>query len=138
MLGAEDLEVARTRHGLGNALGIASEYREAIEQFRQAQVIFVKLLGADHIETLLNRSNLALVQAENREYDAAEKELKAILATRERLGGPNDLNVLMTCFQLGRVLGGAKKYDEALVYADRAEEGLRSALDATDPKVADA
>ncbi len=64
------------------------------------------MLGAENAETLLNRFTAALAQGENAEFAAAEKELKDILAIRERLFGPHDLSVLRTCYQLGRVLGG--------------------------------
>jgi tetratricopeptide (TPR) repeat protein len=125
--GADSIEVARAEHMLGDALSDEGQYDEAIALYRKAEVIFEKLVGAEEPETLLNRSNLAVAEGEGRNFASAEKDLKDILAIRERQLGPDGVSVLMTCYQLGRVLGGFKKYDEALVYATRAREGLRDA-----------
>jgi tetratricopeptide (TPR) repeat protein len=127
-LGAEDIEVARVRHALADALTQAKDYEGAIPQFEKAEPVFEKVLGAEAPETLLNRSNLALAKAEHRDFAASAKELREILAIRERALGPTDVSVLMTCYELGRVLGGDGQYAEALVYASRAEEGLPNVL----------
>jgi len=128
MLGAEDIEVGRVRHLLGDALAASRNHVLAIEEYRQAGGIFERVLGPEDPETLLNRSNMALSLGQNREFEASEKELKDILAIRERLVGGGDASVLMTCFNLARVLAGHGKLDEALGYAKRAEEGLPNVL----------
>jgi tetratricopeptide (TPR) repeat protein len=128
MLGPDDLEVARVRHAYGDSLTSMHDYAQALEQFREAEVIFERVLGVEHAETLLNRSNQALAEADHHEFDSAERELKEILEIRERLFGPNEVSVWMTCYHLARTLDSHKRYVEALPYAARAAEGLRSAF----------
>ena len=137
-LGMDDLKVARIRRLLGDAYVAAIEYSAAIEQFEKAEPVFEKNLGPENPETLLNRSNLAMAEGEHHMFEKSQKELKEILTVRERLFGPDEISVLMTCFQLARVLGGDGRYEEALIYAERAREAFRKMLKPSSRAVRDA
>jgi tetratricopeptide (TPR) repeat protein len=128
VLGPNDVEVASACHALGDALVSGQKYGEAIPQFERAEAIFESTLGPEDPVTLLNRSNLAMARAENRDYATAERELRALLAIREKRLGPKDVSVFVTCFELGRTLGGERRLEEALSYATRAEGGFRGTL----------
>lgn len=132
-LGAEDLQVARVKHLLADALVVTRVYDDAIPLYRAAQTVLVRGLGADDRETLLNRSNLACALGEKGDFEIAERELKEILAARERLFGADDISVSTTCFYLARVLAGHGHIDESNGFAERALKGFRLHLSANHP-----
>jgi tetratricopeptide (TPR) repeat protein len=120
---------------MADALVTMGKFADASVLFRQAQAVFDRSLGSENPENLLNRSSLALALAEHQDFETAEKELKAVLAIRERLLGANHVSVLMTCYHLGRVLGGHHQFAEADVYARRANTGFSAIFGPTNDSV---
>ena len=59
LFGAEDIEVARSMHRLGDVLKLKAEYEPALQIYRDALAIRQKLLGDDNVDTASSKYELA-------------------------------------------------------------------------------
>jgi tetratricopeptide (TPR) repeat protein len=82
--------------------------------------------GLEHPETLKSRSNLASALGGQGKHAEAEKELRATLAVQERVLGSKQPHVFTTWYNIAYALASQSKLKEALEFAQRADEGLRS------------
>ena len=106
-------------------LGLYDAARAQIERsvsLRQAA------LGADALETLQARNDLAEIDRSQSRFDAAEKELRAVLAARERLLPADDPKIAESLNNLGLVLRERNRYKEAEPLLRRALEIRRRTL----------
>ncbi len=110
-----------TMNGLGSSLKRVNRLGEAAGYLRAALAIRSDLLGAAAHDTLISRNELGLLLLDTCETAAAEVELAAALAGRERLyHKPHDLLVVSNC-NYGQALTALGRPEEALIYYDRAE-----------------
>jgi serine/threonine-protein kinase len=106
-------------------LGLYDAARAQIERsvsLRQAA------LGADALETLQARNDLAEIDRSQSRFDAAEKELRAVLAARERLLPADDPKIAESLNNVGLVLRERNRYKEAEPLLRRALEIRRRTL----------
>jgi plasmid stability protein len=71
-------------------------------EFRDILTTQVRVLGADHPDTLNTRYYIAREMAERGDHAAAEAEYRDILTTRLRVQGLDDRNMLATRYEIAR------------------------------------
>jgi tetratricopeptide (TPR) repeat protein len=86
------------------------------------------VVGPEHPDTLLTRSDLAEVFYHQNKYTEAETEFREVLKLREKVLGPDNPNTLNTCFGLALCLRAEGQIQEASALAQRAAEGARKFL----------
>jgi hypothetical protein len=112
-----------------------------------------KVLGPEHPDTLMARSNLAAGLADEGKYAEAEAENRTLINLKEKVYGPTSLGTLLvrgnlaevlelglehpdtleTCFNLAQCLRAENKTQEATDLAQRAAQGTRQILGADHP-----
>jgi tetratricopeptide (TPR) repeat protein len=103
-------------------------YAEAAAYMHQAVEIRGKYLPRDHPEMLDAESNYATSLERNHQAGAAEPIFRELLASYQRTLGPDHEDTLMARSGLARNLLTQKRYDEAVVEARPAAEGMSRAV----------
>jgi serine/threonine protein kinase/tetratricopeptide (TPR) repeat protein len=85
IFGEEHVEYGISLSNLGGAYIEMQRYEEAMEPLQRADRIFVKALGPEHGQVFSNRAKIASVLFGLGRFEAAEAELRDILATTENL-----------------------------------------------------
>lgn len=93
-----------------------------------------KELGAEHPETLLIVTNLAVVLKSQGKYEAAERMSRRALEGREKVLGAEHPDTLTSVYNLASLFHVQKRYKEASVLCLRASEGFLKTLGPDDPK----
>ncbi|MGA9422553.1 MAG: tetratricopeptide repeat protein [Rhodanobacteraceae bacterium] len=109
----DDLDVARARSNIAMVLQTRSRYIEAENQTRQALVIYRRVLGADHADTLGNQRALALAEFHLGHYVEARKLLEEVLAAQRKALGDRHPAIAGTLINLGLVLADSGDLDAA-------------------------
>jgi len=72
-----------------------------------------RINGAEHPDTLMTASNLAVALERQRKYAEAEAMYREVLAIRRRVLGPEHADTLTTASNLAPALSGQRKFVEA-------------------------
>ncbi len=99
-LGPEHFDTLTTSAFLADALQTLSRADEAKDLRRSVAEARVRLLGPDHPQALVARTNLAYVLGDCREFAEAESILLELLERRRLLGAEHP-EVALTCSMLG-------------------------------------
>lgn len=120
-LGSEHLDVARTHAQLGVVCRFAGDPASARQHFVTALAI-AERLGAGGDETGRWLNNLGLVEADLGERAAAERAYRRSLARLEASSGPDNPLLALPLDNLGMLLRGEERFDEALPLLERARD----------------
>ena len=120
-LGREHLDVARTHAQLGILNRFAGDGDGAREHFVTALAIADRL-GAGGDETARWLNNLGLVEADRGERVAAERAYRRSLALMEASAGAENPLLALPLDNLGMLLRGEERFDEALPLLERARD----------------
>lgn len=122
ILGANDVEVAKSLNNLGNALNFTGKYQEALETHKQALNIRINYFGEDHIETVPSYINIGNSYSYMSNYQSALEYYEIALKIRTEVLGKDHfsiaqiLNNMGFCFEnLGQYQKGIPLKEEALV-----------------------
>ncbi len=102
-----------TLYRLGSAQLAQGRARDALVPFAEALKLSTSISGADHPNTLLIRNDYARALAQLGEDEAAVQQLRAVLASRERVIGEHHPQTAITRLDLGRGLWSLGKLEEA-------------------------
>ncbi|NKE62417.1 tetratricopeptide repeat protein [Lentzea sp. PSKA42] len=113
VLGLENEQVLRARYGLAHWLYLfnPSQAQKVLSDLVEAQV---RVLGAEHPDTLLTRHELASAHLKLGEFDLARQLFEDLLPVRTRVLGPNHERVLQSCSRLALTLAQLNQFDEAI------------------------
>jgi tetratricopeptide (TPR) repeat protein len=100
---------------IGRCQTSLGQYSTAEATHRQASSLRERVLGIDHLDTLISMSNLAGVLDRQGKYKEAEAMIRQILTLREKVLGPEHPGTLMSMGNLALVLDSQAKYEEAEV-----------------------
>jgi tetratricopeptide (TPR) repeat protein len=92
---------------------VENDFAAAETLHRQTLAARIRVLGPEHRDTLLSRSNLAQALIAQGHYDEAEQNARDAFSTLLRTAGPLDAYTLDALKQLGKALGHEHRYDEA-------------------------
>ncbi|ALO08316.1 TPR repeat protein [Streptomyces venezuelae] len=111
--GGRSLSAIRAQHGWAGALRRVGDFDEALKAAEEAADRAGRLLGENHIESLLTRELVAIVLADRKEFQEAERRQRAILDQGRRVLGEDHANTLDFRHNLGTTLLRAERFDEA-------------------------
>lgn len=131
-LGKEHAETLIRRKQFADALSAQEKFGEAEREYRSLLSVQTKMLGDDNAKTLASRESLAENLGKQGKYPEAEREHRAVLAVRERTLGAEHAAVFNSCYNLALTLEDMKRFQEALEFMKRAENGRRKVLGDTD------
>lgn len=114
------------------------QHAQAVEVARKLIAITTRVLGAEDLQTLRLRLELADSLKELKEYRQAEQERLAVLAVQDRTLGRTHVETLTNCNNLAVCLMSAGKNQQALPYAQRSLEGKQKAFGPKDPRTQEA
>ncbi|KAH8702997.1 Tetratricopeptide repeat-domain-containing protein [Phaeosphaeriaceae sp. PMI808] len=98
---------------LGQVLDYQGLHIKAEKLHRRVLTAREKVLGPEHLDTLMSMSNLAAVLNSQGKYEEAEAMNRQTLARREKVLGPEHPYTLMSMNNLAAVLNRQGKYEEA-------------------------
>jgi len=104
---------ASIRNTIGKAYEDLGLYPEAAKQHEAALDLRRRVLGPEHLDTLISMNNLALVYTDQGKDAQAEALLSQTLEIERRVLGPEHPNTLMCMHNLARVYMGEGKYAQA-------------------------
>ncbi|MFF9017479.1 SAV_2336 N-terminal domain-related protein [Streptomyces sp. NPDC014870] len=108
------------------ALRWVKDYDGALKAAEDAAERAGRLLGESHIESLLTREMVALVLADRKQFEEAERRQRAILDQGRRVLGEDHANTLDFRHNLGSTLLRAERFEEAeAVLRSAAEDHVR-------------
>ena len=84
------------RSNLGSCTGRAGDAAGARDQFAALLPIFERVLGAEHIDTLITHNNLARWTRETGDAAGARDQYAALLPIQERVLGAEHIDTLIT------------------------------------------
>ncbi len=122
-------------NNLGRSLQEQSKLDEA-EAFFQESLVRLEGIFGDHVNIAHIRSNVAYVQYERENYEAAEASYQRVLADYRRHLGDDHPYVAEALTNLGAVYNGQDKWDEALASHQEALTIREAKLGADHPDVA--
>ncbi|MHC4428238.1 MAG: serine/threonine protein kinase, partial [Planctomycetota bacterium] len=120
----EPVMEAEVRHLLGLSYASMSELPKSIEQLRLAVEIRRRELGADHLDTLESRYQLAEKLRMNFQWGEAETDLRPVVTARRRTLGDTHADTLQAIHLLADTLNPLYKHDECERLAQEAIEGF--------------
>jgi tetratricopeptide (TPR) repeat protein len=94
----------------------------------------VQHLPPNHSLTLTGRNTLGEILRSLKRLPEAEKEYRIVLEGRERFLPPGHYLVLRACYNLALCLHLQGKNEEARPLAERAAQGVKSALSSDNPE----
>jgi hypothetical protein len=100
-------------HGEAVSLGISGEYAEAARILREVIAARTRVLGAEHVDTLESRYELAGYLGGLGEYAEAASVLREVIAARTRVLGAEHVDTLKSLEGLAFILGCVDEYAEA-------------------------
>ncbi|MGW2301512.1 SAV_2336 N-terminal domain-related protein [Streptomyces sp. NPDC001809] len=103
----------RAQRVWAGALRRVGDFDEALKAAEDAADRAGRLLGENHIESLLTRELVAIVLADRKEFQEAERRQRAILDQGRRVLGEDHANCLDFRHNLGTTLLHAERFDEA-------------------------
>ncbi|HVK19135.1 MAG TPA: serine/threonine-protein kinase, partial [Fimbriiglobus sp.] len=109
----DPLVVARLQNTLGASLSGLGRYEKAIEVLESAHATRAELLGAEHKDTLLLRSDLAAVYSESGQTQRALDLFERTVPALARQLGPDSPEVLNRRARYATALVGAGRLEEA-------------------------
>ncbi len=136
VFGAESPEVAMAHESLAQVLGALQQNDEAGDEFRTAVEILRGTLGETNGNTLSARNNYALFLRQRGDLSGAERELRRVLDDRIRGYGPTSAKVGDGYQNLGTVLFGLGRLEEAADMHRRAAAVYEQALEPGDYRLA--
>ncbi|MCT2588111.1 tetratricopeptide repeat protein [Actinophytocola gossypii] len=130
---ADLVENLSRRNSHAAILGHLGRHEEALACHRDVLDARRHLLGPDHPDTLVSRTNVGVALNALGRYEAALTEHRGVLSTRNRLLGPDHPDTLTSRDHVAAVLNNLGRQDEALT-AHRAElDACVRVLGATHP-----
>jgi RecA/RadA recombinase len=85
-------------------------YAQAEDQFRDVLAAELRVLGADHPDTLTARHEIARMMAARGDHAGAEAEYRDVLAARLRVQGPDHPYMLYTRHEIARMMAAQGNY----------------------------
>jgi tetratricopeptide (TPR) repeat protein len=137
-LGSEHPDTLRAQNGLIAALQGDGKMMEAERESRALLPVLERVLGNEHPGAIIGRLNLANQLDAMDNHADAEQQYRVTLARVEKVMGIKSEEWLNCCFGLAFCLYSQEKWDEALKYARRAEEGRTNMLGVRNPFTVDA
>jgi tetratricopeptide (TPR) repeat protein len=128
-------DVARDNNALGALYHLAGRYADADIAYRQALAVF-EGYGPDHFEVAMTCANLAVLDADQQRFPAAESLGCRALRIFESILGPDDAETGLTMLNLAGAVAGQGRRAEAARLATRAEATLAARLPAGHPHLA--
>jgi tetratricopeptide (TPR) repeat protein len=98
---------------LAEILYVEDNFAAAESLHRQTLAARSRVLGPEHRDTLLSRSNLAQVLIAQGHYEEAEQDARDAFSVLLRTAGPLDQYTLDALKQLGKALGHEHRYADA-------------------------
>ncbi|GMH69444.1 hypothetical protein TL16_g05160 [Triparma laevis f. inornata] len=125
----ENVVTLQTLNALGNKLYRDGEYEEAKEVWERCLAGRTKVLGEDHLETLMTLNNLGLLYNEGlKNNEKALEYYERVLKRYERTMGKNRPVTLMTMMNSAIVHRALKDYGKVEELYERALEGKEAQL----------
>lgn len=120
LLGPVHPDLAMSYNNLGALLLLRGNFVEAIEMFEEALAMRKKLFDEVHPKIALTSNNLAIAYGETGEYEVSDQYLNEALSAREKLFGSDNVNTAISKFSYAQLKLKTEKPDEALYYAQTA------------------
>lgn len=111
--GGRSLSAIHAQRVWAGALRRVGDFDEALKAAEDAADRAGRLLGENHVESLLTRELAAIVLADRKEFQEAERRQRAILDQGRRVLGEEHANTLDFRHNLGTTLLHAERFDEA-------------------------
>ena len=137
LFGAEDIEVARSMHRLGDVLKLKAEYEPALQIYRDALAIRQKLLGDDNVDTASSKYELADLLGRMGDFPGAEPLYREALATQKALLGDKNAEVARSLEGLGLNLFDQGNADDGVALLREAVAMQRELHDGPHPDLAE-
>lgn len=109
-------------------LVLKGEYKEAESLIQESVENREKLLGPEHLETLVSVNNLAWVYERQGDFENAEIFHRRVLEARKKILGPENRETLESLSYLGWMLERRGRHEEAEVMHRQALEGREKLL----------
>ncbi len=119
LYGAQSREVAQTLSNMAAELGRGRQ-AEAVERYKEARALYVKLGGEESADVARLDENLANAYRSLGNLDEARARLKRSLEVREKVLGPDHQEVGRSLHGMGDLLGSTGSPAEAIPYFERA------------------
>lgn len=114
------IDAAQLLLHLARYLNKRGQFSQVERLFLQAQALFVKILGAAHLEVAQCLFELGCYYVTTNKYAQAETIHQQALQMREHLLGPDHIDVAQSLHELGIMSFGLAKYAEAETFIQRA------------------
>jgi CHAT domain-containing protein/tetratricopeptide (TPR) repeat protein len=111
---------ARVLSSQGVACRRVGDPSRAMELYREAMTIQIRVMGADHPDVASSLNNMGLIHSHFGDYKRAEVTHRRALTIREAAFGPDSEWVAETCNNLASVLSYLGEYEDSLVQQERA------------------
>ena len=132
----EHPDTAKALMLVGNFQLQSANYAAAEQMYQRALTLRMKLLGAEHPDTIALQNNLAIVYSIRGNYAKAEQMYQQALAVRERTLGRQHLDVAQSLQNLGALYFQTSKYPQARAALERALQ-IREAAGPANESLAD-
>ncbi|MCB9753390.1 MAG: serine/threonine protein kinase [Myxococcales bacterium] len=133
--GADSLEAATVHNELGLVYFGQARYAAARDAFQRSLEIAEGKLAPDHVDLLATLNNLASVTYFLGDFAASERLHRRVLALR-RARDPRHPEVAVSLQNVGYVVAGQGRHEEALALYDESRALLVTALGADSPQLA--
>ena len=128
-LGPEHPQTAIGLLNLGALYEKMGDYSKAESYDKQALAIQEKVLGAEHPELAASLNNLSSVYSKTGDFAKAEPLLRRAVEIDEKVLGPDNPATANSLANLATLYFDLQKTNEALQYADKAEQSRLGMLD---------
>lgn len=138
LFGDEHVEVARSKHRLGDVLKLKAEYEPALQNYQDALAMRRNLLGDDNLETANSMYELADLLGRMGNFAGAEPLYREALAVQRTLIGDKNSEVAKSLEGLGLNLFDQGNADEGIPMLREAVAMQRELHDGPHPDLAQA
>ena len=114
ILGANDVEVAKSLNNLGNALNFTGKYQEALETHKQALNIRINYFGEDHIETVPSYINIGNSYSYMSNYQSALEYYEKALKIRTEVLGKDHFSIAQILNNMGFCFENLGQYQKGI------------------------
>jgi Tetratricopeptide repeat len=107
-------KMLQSRSYYAKALGESGQLVDAIEQYKDLLADQQRILGSDHLETLITRHSIAFLLGQSGQVSDAIAQLKTLLADWQRILGSDHLETLNTRHSIASLLGESGQVNDAI------------------------
>jgi CHAT domain-containing protein len=130
---AEELADAYTNMGLVSS---GQDPEITLAYYHKALKIYQKIYGDNHPKTAITYNNIALMNLEEKKYEAALKNFRQALAIRQNLNEADHPNTAFIYTNMGRIFETQEDYEKAFTYQQQALEIYQKSYGSKHPEVA--